>query len=415
MYYQESDNRVRVIAPTVLYEMTTDADLTIKVDCIFNSISGATPTGAPLQTSVQSSGAGIGVSSLSGASQFFEPDSGASPVAEDSTSGASPGGGGGNGEVEDEREGEREDGDHRARYTGASPVSAPETGTVDTGLPMTEVSETRVGLSLEFAKRLGSHTPAVQLSYSTEKDYESMGIALRDSIDFNQKNTTLLTGVAYTYDTIKIPSLFTLDGVSGASPTKQTVEAMLGVTQVLGQRTLMTLNGTVSRADGFMSDPYKVALIDELLVPEKRPDSRDKRIVYVSLLRFIEMLKAGIEFNYRWYTDTFGIAANTFGLEWHQKLGEHFVLRPSVRLYDQSEADFYAERFAGYHEFYSADYRLSSLQALSYGLKGIWTAKDLFSIDLAVERYNQRGKDGVTPDIVYPDAMVFTAGVRIWF
>jgi hypothetical protein len=268
--------------------------------------------------------------------------------------------------------------------------------------------DTRYGLNLEVGSRLGRHTPAVQLSYSVETDYLSAGLALRDAMDFNQKNTTLLLGAALTYDLIQPVT-------DAPDETKITVDAMVGVSQVLDRRTLLSANLTLSHVEGFLSDPYKVVELNGVLVPELRPDSKDKQIVYVSLTRFVELLRGSAEGSYRYYRDSFGIDAHTLSLAWHQRLGRHFVLRPMVRYYVQSEADFYGVRFTGTPEYYSADYRVSALTALSYGLKFVWMPTERLSFDVSFDRYAQSGSDSETPDAVYPSANVIMGGARLWF
>ncbi len=47
LYYQESDHRMQIISPTFMVEHDLSSTLTIKIDGIYNSISGATPSGAP--------------------------------------------------------------------------------------------------------------------------------------------------------------------------------------------------------------------------------------------------------------------------------------------------------------------------------------------------------------------------------
>jgi hypothetical protein len=47
MYYREEDDRIEVWAPTFLYQTEVSPTLSIRIDGIYNSISGATPTGAP--------------------------------------------------------------------------------------------------------------------------------------------------------------------------------------------------------------------------------------------------------------------------------------------------------------------------------------------------------------------------------
>ena len=48
MYYMEDDNRIDVLSPTFQIQKDLSSSLTIKIDGIYNSISGATPTGAPI-------------------------------------------------------------------------------------------------------------------------------------------------------------------------------------------------------------------------------------------------------------------------------------------------------------------------------------------------------------------------------
>ena len=235
-----------------------------------------------------------------------------------------------------------------------------------------------------------------------------MGVALTDAVDFNKKNTTLLYGGAYTHDIIDANTM-------ESSDTKETMDVLLGVTQLINPKTFFTVNLTLSRADGYMSDPYKVVELNGQLVSEKRPDTKDKFIVFTSLNHFFSSVEGAAELSYRLYNDTFGINANTVQLAWFQKLGRQFILSPSVRYYDQNAADFYDVRFTGDPENYSSDYRVSALKSMGYGLKLIWSPTEKFSMDIAYDRYGMEGKDSVTPDDAYPTANVITAGVRIWF
>ena len=90
-------------------------------------------------------------------------------------------------------------------------------------------------------------------------------------------------------------------------------------------------------------------------------------------------------------------------------------MKPSLRWYDQTAADFYAVRFSGAPQHYSADYRVSAFRAVSYGLKLVWRLNPALGLDVAYERYEQQGTDGETDAGVYPRANIFTAGARIDF
>jgi hypothetical protein len=196
---------------------------------------------------------------------------------------------------------------------------------------------------------------------------------------------------------------------------------------------VFTANLTVGAANGFMNDPYKGVRFDDYpdpntLVREKRPGYRDKQIGYFALTQFFTKLKGSAELGYRLYHDSYGIVSHTASLSWFQKLGKQVVLSPMFRFSDQSEAAFYGVRFPGdatlppddpfyvpIPKHYSADYRLSTMQTFTYGLSATWKIKDKVSLDVAYKRYDMLGKDNITSKDAYPNANVFSGGLRLWF
>jgi hypothetical protein len=414
MYYFEGEGRISVFSPTATLQREYESGLTIKVEGIYNAISGATPTGAPPRartitrtTSVASSGGGDSppvvyrgeddgedddderdFDSVGGRTlgrqplKRFSALSAATPVA---PAPASPSGGGGGG------------------------ASTTSTTTTEGGteVPTADFSDERIGINFGVSKRLGHHTPSLQLSYSDEADYLSLGASLQDSVDYNKKNTTFTYGGAYTHDTLE-PANGQPNG------TKKTIDGMVGLTQVLTPTTLFTVNLTAGRVEGLLTDPYKVVELNGTLVPERRPDNKTKTIGYLALNQFVTPMNGSVELSLRHYTDTFGINAETLGVAWFQKIGDRFVLSPRLRYYEQNEADFYDVTFNGSPEFFSSDYRISSLNAMSYGLKAIWLPNSRCSFDVEYELYDQKGSDGVTSQEVYPQAHVIIAGVRLW-
>lgn len=426
LFYQDDDDRMQIIAPSFLYEHEASPTLTIKLEGIYNSISGASPTGAPasrkaivpiprptrLHSNPPVSGGGsptpggddekddkdhgdhmLNIAPAGGA-RTFQFKAGATPVSPPAptpspspapSSGSQPASGG----------------------SSSAPASQPAS-TSDGKVPMADVEDERVGLTLSLIKRMGTHTPTAQFAFSTERDYTSLGLALTDAVDYNQKNTTLMYGGAYTHDLV---NAITME----SSETKQTIDLLLGVTQLISPETFFTVNFTLSRADGFMSDPYKVVELNGQIVPENRPDTKDKFIVFAALNHFFRSVEGAAEVSYRWYSDTYEINANTVQLAWFQKLNRQLTLSPSVRFYDQCAASFYSVRFTGDPENYSSDYRISAMQSIGYGLKLIWMVSEKVSVDIAFDRYSLQGTDSVTPEEAYPSANVITSGVRIWF
>ena len=232
-----------------------------------------------------------------------------------------------------------------------------------------------------------------------------MGLSVQDSIDLNRKNTTLAIAAAVTHDT-----LTPANGRSSAN--KESVDLIFGITQVLTPTTLLTANVGIGEVTGFISDPYKVAEVNGSLTYEKRPDSKTKEIAYIGVDQFITPLNASLEVGMRYYTDSFGIDAETFSLAWFQKVGEHWIVSPSFRYYMQSAASFYDVRFTGSPDFYSSDYRVSAFNATAYGLTVIWMPTPRLTLDAGIERYQQTGTDGQTDPEFYPSATLFMVGAR---
>ncbi len=311
--------------------------------------------------------------------------------------------------------------------SGATPTGGPPPDG-SRKVPMAHLTDERTAGNIQSAIRWGRNTTTPQFAYSLENDYESVGLSLNHSIDFNEKNTTLALGVAYTYDTI-MPEFWL-----GDKDYKNGGDAFVGLTQLLGPKTVLTANLTVGTAHGYLSDPYKrVRFFDypepAVLFSEKRPNDRTKEIGLVSLTQFFTPLDASAELSYRLYHDSYGIVSHTLGLSWFQKIGKHVVLSPLFRFADQSAAKFYATQFPGdptlppddpfllHHvpNHYSSDYRLSALQTFTYGLSAMIKIEERYALDLSYQRYEMIGRDNVTAASAYPNANTFSIGFRIWF
>lgn len=441
LYYMEDNERIKVVAPTFLFQRETGDGWTIKIDGIYNAISGATPTGAPAVQAAPAAGPKV---------RYYAPASEYEDVEDDGEDDDVEQGDGEDDEVEQD-DGENEDKDgvegwmsdrsssavgadrvsqsqsarkfhaksgassapsrprstrsSRSSSSRASTATAPVPASRSAEIPMSDFSDDRIGLNLGISRKIGRHTPGAQISYSTETDYVSTGLSLQDLIDFNRKNTTLLIGTAYTHDSIT-PANETPED------TKRTVDLIVGLTQVLSPTTLFTVNLSLGETSGLLSDPYKVVEMNGKIVPEVRPDSKDKQILFLELNQFIKPLNGALDLSLRHYQDSFGINAETLTAEWQQKIGKHFILAPMIRYYDQTEADFYAVRFSGSPDAYSSDYRISAFNALGYGLKLVWLPSSRVTMDIGMELYDQKGSDGVTQDEMYPSATLVTAGIK---
>ena len=148
----------------------------------------------------------------------------------------------------------------------------------------------------------------------------------------------------------------------------------------------------------------------------------------LSLTQFVDPVDASVEVSYRLYHDTYDIWSHTAGLQWFQKIGRHVIVAPLIRYTEQSGASFYSPSFLGdpspaatpadaalVPTYYSADYRLASLNTLTYGVELTVIATDWLHFNFSYSRYEMRANNSDSPADAFPKANIFTAGARVWF
>ena len=308
---------------------------------------------------------------------------------------------------------------------GATPNGQPAPAGSDR-VPLARLTERRKAWNASLAHQFRRINVAAGVANSRESDYVSTGWSLNTLTDFNQKNTTLLAGIAHTDDDLKV-------FFQTAKAKKRTNDLIVGVTQLLSPKASLTLNLTYGLHTGYLADPYKLVQKTTEIVPgvslpltfaESRPDEREKWILLLGYNRSFAETGGALDLAYRVYHDSFGIDSHTVDLAWFQRIGERLILRPSFRYYEQNAADFYFYRLDGTSvvpfqgpprpngPFYSSDYRLSALRTFTHGFKVIWSATDSLQFDAAFERYDMRGTDGVTPQSAYCRANIITLGAK---
>ncbi|HEY5079365.1 MAG TPA: DUF3570 domain-containing protein, partial [Opitutaceae bacterium] len=310
--------------------------------------------------------------------------------------------------------------------SGATPTGQPAPAGSDL-VPETNIHERRKAWNGDLSVQVKNVNLDFGFADSRESDYVSQGWSINSLVDLNQKNTTLRLGVAGTSDQVEI---FFLPGKWEA---KHSGDAILGVTQLLDPLTFVTVNVTIGEAKGYLAEPHKFVEKEIEVFPgvfldeafgENSPGKRNKETVFASINRAFPAAKGAVEASYRFYSDSFGITANTVELSWIQHVGSHLDLQPMVRLYEQSAANFYYYDLdttpiipvhvptIGSGPFYTSDLRLSSMDTYAFGLTATCKVSDRVRLDLAYQQYNMYGRDGVTPASAYPRAGVTTAGIR---
>ena len=339
------------------------------------------------------------------------------------------------------------DGISGATPTGAPPI--PGENEVDT----TEITDVRRAGFINLEYSYGSYLLTPQIAYSKESDYESVGLSLKTSSYFNDKNTTLTVGFGHDIDKI-IPNFGML---INSKKQKYNSQLLFGLNQNINTKTILSLNLNLGYTDGYLSDPYKGVLFDDyytptpeelnelsqflsieeieeiysykigdpyVLFPEKRPSKKFRQVALFSILHYIEKIRAAVDISYRYYHDDYGINSNTLALTWRQKISDLFILEPSYRFYNQSAANFYDSRFKFGNpdtnlqqtpKNYSSDFRLSDFNSHTYGLKLVYNHNDSLSFNISWKRYSMIGNDQTTSPSAFIDADIISGGIKIWY
>lgn len=258
---------------------------------------------------------------------------------------------------------------------------------------------------------------------SGEHDYSSFGFNGGITRDLFRHNTTIGLSVAYSHDLVSPEGGAPIplaempvavddqegsnddedEGGTGPGKGKNVFDFVGGVTQVINRQTLFRLNYSLSRLSGYLNDPYKIISVingENSADPgapvgylfESRPEHRTGHALFAELRRHL----GGdvVDVSYRRFWDNWGIRSNTIELSYLKLLANRRSLRPHVRYYRQSQADFFryfvvAGEALPLHA--SADSRLGTFTALTTGLDlGIPIGEKL-QVRFSAEYYRQFG------------------------
>ena len=334
-YYHE-DGRVQAIEPVVSASRDYADGGNISFNFTFDALSGSSPNGA-LPSKAPQTFASPSAKSFSSARRLYTTAPGNLPVDPD--------------------------------YSDARAA-----GSIAWTLPLTRLSRVTLGGKA-----------------SIEDDFYSGTFNATFAHDFNDKNTTVALGLYDEADLIKpigntpVPLSDYAAFAKEGNKSKNGVGALLGVTQVMTRNWLTQLNLTADRFTGYLNDPYKIISVLGAVgdttgyIYESRPDSRTRKSVYLENRIGGEQTSAGLSLRYM--TDTWGIHSETAQVHFRWWVpGKQQYVEPTVRWYHQSAADFFQPWLPGSAaadtRYISADPRLASFHALTYGLKYGYSLSD---------------------------------------
>ncbi len=277
--------------------------------------------------------------------------------------------------------------------------------------------DTRVAVSADWEAAISRTLRyGVGGNFSTEYDYRSLSASGRLIKDFNQKNTTLTLALSQAQDSIEpvggVPEARgRMDAANYAtradSDDKSVTDLLVGLTQIVDQRSFIQLNYGLTSSSGYHNDPYKlVSLVDDegrpfdtsatvpSVIYENRPDKRTRHAVFT---RYKRLLGGGdmLDLSYRLTTDDWGIVSNTLDTKYRWALSSDRYIQARVRYYTQSAADFYRPYLRQSESVptnVSSDYRVGDMDAWTLGVEYGWGHRER-PWRVSLEYYLQQPKE----------------------
>lgn len=255
---------------------------------------------------------------------------------------------------------------------------------------LSDFDDTRVGVSLDWLHE-HSRTFNINYNgaFSVENDYQSISGAVTANKETDDRATKFSLGLALTYDTIFRTGTRTTpepiseveDDLSRGEGEKSSTDLIAGITQVINRRTVAQFNLAVGISNGYLTDPYKVfSVVDANGIEfeqyyESRPDSRLKWSFTTNLNHKLFPSNNNMHLSYRFYSDDWEVQSHTLDYKYRFNFKDTNYLEPHLRMYTQSQAKFYQNSVSAtpgdpvvLPEFISADSRLDEMSSATAGL-----------------------------------------------
>ncbi|MCX7054036.1 MAG: DUF3570 domain-containing protein [Proteobacteria bacterium] len=293
--------------------------------------------------------------------------------------------------------------------------------------------EERTQGSLAFDVLQGKTQYSVSYTLSDESDYTANTASFDVSQDIFGDLTTVSFGFSQGWDEVR---------KNGDDAFEETVDRRnyrFSLQQIVTSRLMAGLNYEVITDEGFLNNPYRsVRYLDDTSArgfsyqPELYPQTRTSNSVALNA-RYYLPYRASVHGEYRYYTDTWGIDANTVSLGYTHPWGKRWIFEAGYRWYDQSAADFYSDLFprSDAQNFLARDKELSTFTSHMFSLGATYELPSLgwdrlrrSTVNLFYDRINYQYDDfrditaGGAPgteELYGFDADVFRLFVSGWF
>jgi hypothetical protein len=238
-----------------------------------------------------------------------------------------------------------------------------------------EYKEERDQYSLGLEYLRGKTTYNLNYTNSKENDYQAETTSFGISQDLFGDLTTISMGFSRGNDVVRKRDTITDQVDPNFREPVDRWSYRVGVSQILTKSMIMTLGLEVITDEGYLNNPYRsyryVNPTDPRLfslATEIYPRTRTSNAIAVNARYFLPY-RAAVYGGYRFFTDTWGIGANTFEVGYVHPWRE-WTFEASYRFYSQDNADFYSDLFerADQQNFLARDKELSTFTSNSLRL-----------------------------------------------
>jgi hypothetical protein len=238
-----------------------------------------------------------------------------------------------------------------------------------------EYKEERNQYSVGFDLLRGKSTYSLNFVNSDEDDYQSQTVGFGVSHDMFGDLTTVNFGFSRGNDVVRRSAGPMLDPTFMRKVDRRSYR--LGLSQILTKNLVTSVGLEVITDEGFLNNPYRSYRFFDpddntqfALAAERYPNTRTSNALALNGRYFLPY-RAAVQFGYRYFTDTFGIRADTAELGYIQPLkGRPWTLQGKLRYYSQQHADFYSDIFTRMNQqnFLARDKELSSFTSRGLSL-----------------------------------------------
>ena len=253
-------------------------------------------------------------------------------------------------------------------------VSSASIDVITTASPYTEQRKEN-SLSLDYL----NNKTLMNIGYtkSIESDFDAATLSIGFSQDMFGDLTTLSMGYSQGDNIVR----------KNGAEFEQNMDSRsyrLGLTQIMTKDLIMALALETITDEGYLNNPYRsVRYLDANATRgysyqgEVYPNTHTSNAIALRGRYYLQH-RAALHGSYRYFTDTWGISANTYELGYTLPYkNDEWIFELSYRYYEQSHADFYSDLFdyKDAFSFLARDKEMSSFTSQTVGAGATWEFK----------------------------------------